>query len=149
MQANDLQTLARMLARQASSLLQYLRGAWPWTPAGEQPILERLGAIQTEESAALRDLVNFLLKNRGTPTGPVFPEEFTTLHFVGLDHLLPRLVAFQRWLVQGAEADLANLTDPAARTVGEKLVAMNRRHLAELEQLHGRHSQAHAKSTLR
>ena len=149
MDANDLKTLNRMLSRDSSSLLQYLRGAWPWTSTSEQPVLERLRVLQAEETRAIRKLVEFLLKHRGTPAGPVFPEEFTTLHFVGLDHLLPRLVTFQRWLVRGNEEDVANFTDPVARGYSEPLVAMNRRHLAELEKLATEHRGTNAASTRR
>jgi hypothetical protein len=149
MDESELRVLSQTLARQSSSLLLYLRGAWPWTPASDQPAIDRLRSLQAEEFDATRKLGEFLLKNRGTPSGPVFPEEFTTLHFVGLDHLLPRLVSFQQWLLQGCEIDLAKLTDAKARALGESLVEMNRRHLAELEALAQQHSGAGTASTRR
>jgi hypothetical protein len=149
MDVADLKLLNRMLVREASSLLQYLGGAWPWVSEREQPILSRLRTLQTEEARAIRKLAEFLLKHRGTPGGPVFPEEFTTLHFVGLDHLLPRLVAFQRWLVHEAGQNLDNLKDPIARSFCEPLLAMNRQHLAELERLSSQETEAGSASTRR
>jgi hypothetical protein len=144
-----LHTLNRMLARLASSLLQYLGGAWPWVPASEQAALDGLMKLQAEEAAAIRKLWDFLIRRRAIPVGSRFPEEFTTLHFVGLDHLLPRLVAYQRWLVDGNEIDVSKLSDAEARSVALPILDMNRRHLSALEKLSTDRTGARAASTVR
>jgi hypothetical protein len=149
MPVEALNTLNRILARLASSLLQYLTGAWPWAPSSDQATLDRLRKLQVEEAAAIRKLGDFLVRRKVPPARPVFPEEFTSLHFVGLDHLLPRLVAFQRWLVQGVEADVAKLSDAEARVAAEPILAINRRHLVELERLVAEHTQSKLGSTVR
>jgi len=143
----DLARLNRMLAREASSLLQYLGGAWPWTT--EPAMLDRLRALQGEQAKLIRKLGDFLLRRRSAPAGASYPEEFTTLHFVGLDHLLPRLMNYQRWLVENQQPDATGIADGAAAALAAETLETDRRHLAELEQLASQLSNSKVASTLK
>jgi hypothetical protein len=135
-----------MLAREASSLLHYLTGAWPWT---DPTTLTRLQALQGEQAVLIRRLGDFLLRRKTIPAPSSFPEEFTTLHFVGLDHLLPRLVSYQQWLLQHNEADAAAVHDADLIPLSDQVVAMDRRHLEELERIAFEQASTRHASTLR
>jgi hypothetical protein len=60
---------------------------------------------------------------------------FTTLNFVSLDYLLPRLAEDGRRAVAALERDRAALTDADARAELDRLLDQKRRHLKTLEAL--------------
>ena len=89
------------------------------------------------------DLGRFLFRRHIPPsfTGS-FPAAFTTINFLSLEHLLPRLVDTQRQAVADLERDAAAVTDADAKAELEKLLAVKRLHLSELEGLKVPHGEA-------
>ena len=78
----------------------------------------------------------FLRKKRiGIPYLGSYPQSFTNINYVSLDFLMPRLLDWQRTWVGILEQDAAQIADAEAKAEIDKLIAVARRHLEELEKL--------------
>jgi hypothetical protein len=122
--------------RESLSMLRYVGEAFPWTANGGDAALERVGEIVAEDRAATEALGRFLFRRRIPPSfSGAYPSGFTTMNFVALGYLLPRLVDTQRKAVADLESDAAAVTDVDAKMELEKLLAVKRMHLTELEGL--------------
>ena len=64
-----------------------------------------------------------------------FPSGFTTINFLSLTHILPRLIDFEKKSVADLERDLPVIGDAGARERLTKLLQQKREHLRELELL--------------
>lgn len=148
MQANSLSLLTAILARESSSLLSYLHGAWPWTSSRERDCARQLQALVEQELEGQRSLAALIRKRRAIPPSARFPMNFTTLHFLAVDHLLPKVVAEQRALLALLEQDAAHL-DEATRVEVEPFLAMKRQHVEQLASLAEAHSGSRSLSTLK
>jgi hypothetical protein len=128
-----LHDIARRLSR---SELLYVGQVFPWTAAHRLPALTTLREIITAETQAVHAFVRWLLDQR-MPVGHLgaFATRMTSLSYLGLDHLLPRLLTSQQAEVITLERDLAALTDPAARAQVATLLTMKKEHLFRLEVL--------------
>jgi len=133
----DPQTAAHLQAlvrREGRSLLQYLGDAFPWTKSNEQEHLCQLHGLVQEERDGIAALAKFLGRNRiAPPYLGAYPMGFTTLNFVTLEYLIPRLLAAQRQGIAALESDLAQLHDPLPRGAVEGYLEIKRRHLKALE----------------
>jgi len=128
-----LQTVVR---REARSLLQYVSEAFPWETAEERGAVAQLQQAAAEERDAVAALTRAMQRKRLTPPYlGAFPQEFTTINFVSLDHLLPQLVDAQRRAIAALERDRDALEDPDLRAGLDKVLEMKRRHLKTLESL--------------
>jgi hypothetical protein len=128
--------LQRVLRRESLALLQYVRDAFPWTRAGEDKALVDLREVIEEDRRALMDLGRFLTRCRvPLPYVGSYPADFTTVNFISLDYLLPRLLAEQRREVGTLEAEVPAATDSEAREQLVRLLDVKRRHLGVLERL--------------
>jgi hypothetical protein len=125
-----------IVRREARSFLKYVSEAFPWTNTGENKALGRVQELAQEEERAVAALSQFLTRRRyGMPYLGPYPESFTTLNYVSLDHLLPLLIDHQQQAMVDTERDLAGLYDPEAREQVQKILDMKRRHLLTLEAL--------------
>ena len=128
--------LQDVLRRESLALLQYIRDAFPWTSLEEQEAWPKLRRVVEEEAHALAELGQFLARRRvPLPYVGAFPMDFTTINFVSLDFVVPRLLDEQRREVAALEADLARVSDPEAREQLRRLLDLKRRHLPVLEGL--------------
>jgi hypothetical protein len=135
--------LQNILRRESRSVLLYVAEAYPWATSTEEKSLTALQQLIAEESQAVADLGQFLVRQRvPLPFLPSYPAHFTTINFLALDYVLPRLADYERQSIADLERDLAALKDPAARAAVEKLLAVKRRHLPQLEALIPAQSQA-------
>jgi hypothetical protein len=135
MDAATIALLNRILARETRSLLQYMSDAWPWTDAEHSDLPERLQRIVNEEREAHGRLTKWLLRHKISLASSNFPKDFSNLHFIAMDHLLPQLIDSQRHLVKQLESDVTAIRDEEACAIVQKTLEEKRRHLAELEQL--------------
>ncbi len=135
---NDLQTQAllhEVLRRESRSLLTYVGEAALWTASDDEGSANALTRIVAEHKAAVAGLARFLVKHRLPPAFlGSYPAAFTSIHFLAVDHLLPRLLAAERHSRAELEYDLARVAHPEARRELEKLLAVKQAHLAELEE---------------
>lgn len=131
------QTLLQdILRRESRSSLMYVAEAYPWTNSTQTKSRIALQQLITTERDAVVCLGRFLVRQRvPLPYLPPFPSHFTTINFLALDFVLPRLIEQERHSIEELERDLAAVKDPAARTEVEKLLALKRRHLPQLEEL--------------
>jgi hypothetical protein len=128
--------LQEIVGRESHSLLMYIADAFPWTTSKGAETLTRLHQLSKAEAEAIRALGRFLARHRiAPPPMGAFPASFTTLNFVALDHLLPRLLDAQRSSIAALEKDLPALTSPEARAEVEKLLAVKQKTRAGLETL--------------
>ena len=138
------QTLLQdILRRESRSVLMYVAEAYPWTNSTRTKTWTALQQLIAAEREAVSSLGRFLVRERiPLPFLPSYPTHFTTINFLALDFLLPRLIEHERQSITELESDLAALKDPIARAEEEKLLALKRKHLPELEQLASEQPQA-------
>lgn len=131
------QTLLQdILRRENRSVLSYAAEAYPWTTSTEEKTWTDLQALIAADRAATVCLGRFLVRRRiPLPYLPSYPVQFTTINFLALDFLLPRLIEHERESIADLERDLAEIKDPSARAEVEKLLNLKRRHLPQLEEM--------------
>jgi hypothetical protein len=135
--------LQDILRRESRSVLFYVAEAFPWTNSTEEKALKVLQQLIAAERQAVTELGQFLVRRRvPLPFLPSYPASFTTINFLALDYVLPRLVEHEHRSIADLERDLPSLKDPAARAEVEKLLALKRRHLIQFEVLVPSQSQA-------
>jgi hypothetical protein len=138
--------LPEIVRRESRSLLSYVGDAFPWTTSQGGPALQRLQQLVAAEREAVAALGRFLTRRR-LPlayTGS-YPSSFTTINFLALEHILPRLAAWEKRSVAELERDVAALRgDADARALAERLLALKRENLTTLEAM----AAAHAPSTV-
>jgi hypothetical protein len=128
--------LQEVLRREGRSELMYVAEAYPWTAARGNAARATLQALIREEADALAALGRWLTRRRvPLPYLGAFPTGFTTINFLALDYLLPRLRDLQREAVARLERDAHAVTDPEARAQFDSLLTLKKRHLATLESL--------------
>jgi hypothetical protein len=128
--------LQDIVGRESRSVLMYVGDAFPWTTAGGEQTLQTLRRLIAEEGRAIAALGRYLVRRHLPPPHPGnYPSSFTTINFLSLDYLLPRLVEHERRSLAELERDLPRVTDAEARAEVEKLAAVKGLHLRELEQL--------------
>ena len=128
--------LASLVRRQAGSLLQYIRDAFPWTTPTEEPALARVKQLAHDEEQSTQGLVRFLRKRRVTPpaTGS-YPSGFTTINFISFKHLVPMLVEYERNSIATIEKQQDDIIDGEVQHLFHDVLEMKRRHLHSLEHL--------------
>jgi hypothetical protein len=124
-----------LLVNIARSLLQYAGEAWPWSSAADglelRAMVRRLGQVQQQ---SVRDLANLLDGEGHAVDFGVYPDEYTSLHYVSLRYLIEQLVASERSLVADCQK-LARDLEPGS-PAAELLAEVGRREetiLAELQ----------------
>ena len=128
--------LQDILLRESRSVLAYVAEAYPWAPSSEEKHLKDLQNIVHAEREAVVELGRFLVRRRiPLPYLPPYPAHFTTINFLALDFLLPRLIEHERISIADLERDRAVLKDPEAQAEVEKLLTLKRQHLRRLEEL--------------
>ncbi len=136
MDASTATPLQEIVRRESLSLLAYVRDAYPWTSRVGDPALARLRQLVGEHERALGTLVRLLARNRVPPpfTGS-FPTGFTTVNFLALSHVLPRLVESERRSLALLEAEAPRVSGEEPRAAVAQFLAAKRDHLARLEAL--------------
>jgi hypothetical protein len=139
----DAQMLAKLqeiIRRESRSLLQYVHDSYPWTSNGERSALEQIRAMAKEQQESAAALGRWLARNRHfMPFLGSYPASFTTINFVALQHIVPKLIADERQGLAHLDADLAVITDASIRPLVEAIAAKKRAHLKALEELAASH----------
>jgi hypothetical protein len=135
----DAQTQALLqgiVNRESRSVLIYVRDAYPWATTAEEEALGKLRRLIDDEARAVAALGQYLVRRHLPPPVPAsYPSSYTTINFLALDFLKPRLAEAERRSLADLERDLPAVADAEARSEVEKLAAVKRRNLAALEQL--------------
>jgi hypothetical protein len=131
--ANRLQAIVR---REMLSVLMYVGQAYPWTTVKQNGQLAEVHRIVAEERAAISSLGLYLTRHRAAlPWIGSYPTSFTTINFLSLEHILPRLIAFERGSLAEMDKDLPAIHEADAKEQITRLIQMKREHLRELELL--------------
>ena len=126
--------LADVYRREMLSFLQYVRQAPPYVGPPDRPKVAKLQQMADEERATLETLGEYLDRARVTlPHTGAFPTAFTNYNFVALRKVLPILREDQAKGLAQLEQDAAGLPHGPDRVEVEKLGAVKRRHLAEMD----------------
>ena len=130
----DSALLKDVLRRESRSFLHYVADSFPWTTSNENDALGTLQKMIEEEREATAELGRFLYRQRQTlPYLGAYPSHFTTLNYVALDFLLPKLAEEERAEIAGLERDLKELIDPEARAEIDNLLRIKRQHLQTID----------------
>jgi rubrerythrin len=130
----ELPVLQEIVRRESRSLLQYIHDSFPWTPNGERAELSRIRQFAEEQRKGAAELSRWLAKRRhNVPYLGSYPSGFTTINYVALHYVVPKLIADEKQGLAQLEQDLASVTDPEARAIVEKIAVSKRAHLQALE----------------
>jgi len=134
MNAPTVALLQEIVRRESRSMLTYVGEAFPWAPSRQADTLSRLQAVVAANNAAVAALGRYLTKLR-QPLAYFgsYPGNFTTINFLSLDHILPKLAASERANVAALERDLTNITDKDALAHVELLLGVKKAELVKLE----------------
>jgi hypothetical protein len=93
-------------------------------------------ALAHEERDEVARLTRLMQKMRERPpkTGS-YPSHFTTMNFVTLDYLVPKLIAENEREIAQIAAALSQLDDEDAQKIVQAYLDMKRRHLEVLQDL--------------
>jgi hypothetical protein len=132
--AASLAVIDNIVRREKRSLLQYVSDAFPWTTAEEQRALGQFRKLVQEEAQEAANLVDFLRGQRHVlPYVGTYPEAFTSINYVSLEHVLPLLIEHERRGIFDLERDLRGIHDSQASDLVQGFLDMKRRHLQALE----------------
>ena len=128
--------LSAIIRRESLSMLSYVGDAYPWTTARGHHALDRLQKIVRTHREAVVALGRFLVR-RQVPLPYIgnFPSNFTTINFLSLDYLIPKLIESEKQSIADLERNLRSIHHGEARAEVEKLLAVKREHLKQLEAL--------------
>ncbi len=136
MDALSQHSLGRLIAIGSSSLLQYFGQAVPWTTRESTGTIDKILALAKEERDETAQLTRWLQKRHvRLAAGASFPSHFTTMNFVSVDYLLPKLIAECTKEIADIERLLDQMDDEEIRRLASRYLDMKRRHLQTLQSL--------------
>ena len=128
--------LARLVALGTSSLLQYVGESSPWSPRESAAPLQKVLDLAGEERDETTRFTRILQKKhiRLPPMG-AYPSHFTTMNFVTVDYLVPKLIGEHVREIAEIERILSQIDDEEIRCMAQGYLDMKRRHLETLKVL--------------
>lgn len=115
------------------SLLQYAAEASPWASEDDEAAQAQLLSLAKDQEESVEKMVSFLRSRKQLIDFGVYPQEYTSLHFVGLDYFLARLKESQQELVSELEAAVGQVAgDLEAVQLIETAIAGNKEILRSL-----------------
>lgn len=136
MDGADLALLHRLVAMGSRSLLQYVCQAFPWSADKHGQAVAKVQEIAAEERDATARLTRHLQKKRlRLPPTESFPSHFTTINFVSIDYLLPKLITEHANEVAELEVRLPKVESEEVRDLAQHYLDRKRRDLQALKDL--------------
>ena len=136
MDAGSLTLLYRLVTLGSHSLLQYVSESVPWSAAKSAGALAQIMTMAREEREAAARLMRILQKKHLSPRDHgAYPSHYTTMNFVAIDYLLPKLIADNEKEVAEIEARLPQAIDEEAHALTQAYLDMKRRHLQALKEV--------------
>ena len=127
---------AELVGMGKSSLLQYIAQSGTWAGPSSKDTLAAILARGDEERASTTQFTRLLQKKRiRLPPLGAYPSHFTTVHFVGVEYLVPRLNTEHVKEIAQIERILSRIDDAEIRAMGQAYLDMKRRHLDALQEL--------------
>ncbi len=135
MEAAQVAVLQDILRRESRSLLQYVAESYPWSKREGQAACAAVRAMARAEAEAVTRLARWLAKERVAVTFPgAYPMQFTTMNFVALSFLLPRLAQAESERIADLRRCLPTLPE-GARSLVQALIDVKSRHVEQLSAL--------------
>lgn len=137
MQKNDpLQALNELLTLLYRSLPMYLAEARPWVQRGAEKLSAAVSAIAGDQCLFAHRVAQAIVDLGGHPGPGSFPYQFTSVHDLGIDYLLQRLIECQRYDITRIGRCVEDLAEtPQYAALAEEILGNARGHLETLEQL--------------
>jgi hypothetical protein len=136
MDAGSRASFRRLIALGASSLLQYASESSPWSLGGSHDTLDKVRVLAAEDRAEIARFTRWLQKkHERVPLLYSYPSHFTTMNFVSLDYLLPKLLDENARQLVAIEGLLNAMDDEEARALTAGYLDMKKRHLETLRAL--------------
>jgi len=127
-----IEILNKLLDAEHLSFIQRLSEACPFVSGPEASQWAMVGEMVAAAEARQRELTQLILKLRGSPVPPRRAADTTSIHYVKLSFLMPKIIAAVRELVQLYTSAGRTGNADADSLVGRSL-ADHKRFLAEIE----------------
>ena len=136
MDAGSLTLFSRLISMGSSSLLQYVSESFPWSADPAHAAFDAVLVIAREERDEVVRFTRLLQKRhlRLPPMG-AYPSHFTTINFVSLVYLLPKLIAEHEKEIAEIDNMLPQTGDDDLRELALAYRNMKHRHLQTLQVL--------------
>jgi hypothetical protein len=136
-QPNPLEILNRLYALHSCSLPRYLASAPPWSPPlSDAAALTALRHIAEDQQVMADRIGAVILEHGGTVLSGEFPMEFTDMHDLSLDYVMPQVKARQEREIEFIRRCIQALEHaPAARAIAEEALGAAIAHLDNLSDL--------------
>jgi hypothetical protein len=136
MDAGSLKLFARLISMGSSSLLQYVSESFPWSADLAHAAFDAVLALAREERDEVVRFTRLLQKRHlGLPPKGTYPSHFTTINFVSLDYLWPKLIAEHETEIAEIDSMLPQTSDDDIRKLALAYRDMKCRHLQALREL--------------
>ena len=136
MDAGSLSLFCRLISMGAYSLLQYISESFPWSAAASAGALAKVREIAAEERVEVARFTRILQKRHiSLPIKRAYPSHYTTMNFVALDYLVPKLIAEHEKEIAEIESKLPLANDEEIQKLAQAYLDMKRRHLQTLIEL--------------
>lgn len=130
------QLLNDLLNRLTFSLLQYIGESWPWTAPGDSSREEVFMALVRRQRFGAERLAELLVDRRVVVGIGNYPWDGSSLHYVTLDFVKPRLLAGESSILGELKAAVPTLNgDAEAIRLVEQLIADEEQAIAKLQEL--------------
>lgn len=118
------------------SLLQYAAEASPWASAADTETQSLLLSLASEQEKSVGAMVDFLQSRKFRIDFGLYPQEYTSLHFVGIGYILERLKESERSLVSQLQIAVGQLEDnPSAHQLLETVLQRDSSILGALDSI--------------
>lgn len=119
------------------SLLQYSQEAWPWSgKSGAGDVRPTLDRLAEEQRQSVRELFESLDISGHAVDFGVFPDEYTSLHYVSVEYLLDQLAVNSAAVVEECKSVKADVSDDAdAVSLVEQIQSREETAVREIEAL--------------
>ena len=135
-QSDPLAILNRLQAMHVRSLPMYLASAPPWSPDPNSAELTALRHIAEDQQLMADRISSVILEHGGTVAASEFPMEFTDLHDLSIDFLIPQVRRRQEEEIDYLRSSIERLQDaPAPRAIAEEALGAAIAHLDTLKEL--------------
>ena len=133
---SDLRLVHRLVQLDSTSLLQYVSEADLWSNGDARASVDRVAALAREErDEAVRLTRSLQRRHLMVPKVGSYPSHFTTINYVTVDYVLPKLTAeLRRYLIE-LQSFLPLVSDEQVHGWIQDSIAMRERHLQSLSEL--------------
>ena len=133
---NTTAILTELLNRLSRSWLQYIGEAWPWASSESGDRLEAFRALVRRQQFAAERIASLLTERNAVISIRTYPFDGTTVNYVTLDFVKPRLIADEQAIVAELKAAAISLDgDAEALRLVEQVTADSEQLLTELTEL--------------